>query len=99
MGQTIGFPTCNIDIKDYVLIKPGVYEVKVLRKNNPKFIKGIAILGYRPTFNQKIIELSNQISSNQTAMEQNNEKFNNQDEEIEKLKITLKIKALTVICL
>jgi riboflavin kinase/FMN adenylyltransferase len=53
VGKKIGFPTCNIDIKDYVLAKPGVYAVKVLRKNNNKYLKGIANLGYRPTFNQK----------------------------------------------
>ena len=57
IGKKIGFPTCNIDIKDYVLAKPGVYAVKVLRKNNSKYIKGIANLGYRPTFNQKKILL------------------------------------------
>ena len=57
VGKKIGFPTCNIDIKDYVLAKPGVYAVKVLRKNNSKYIKGIANLGYRPTFNQKKILL------------------------------------------
>ena len=57
IGKKIGFPTCNIDIKDYVLAKPGVYAVKVLRKNNPKYLKGIANLGYRPTFNQKKILL------------------------------------------
>ncbi len=57
MGKKIGFPTCNIDIKDYVLAKPGVYAVKVLRKNNLKYLKGIANLGYRPTFNQKKILL------------------------------------------
>jgi len=57
IGKKIGFPTCNIDIKDYVLAKPGVYAVKVLRKKNPEFIKGIANLGYRPTFNQKKILL------------------------------------------
>ena len=28
LGKKIGFPTCNIDIKDYVLAKPGVYAVK-----------------------------------------------------------------------
>jgi riboflavin kinase/FMN adenylyltransferase len=39
------------------LAKPGVYAVKVLRKNNAKYIKGIANLGYRPTFNQKKILL------------------------------------------
>ena len=57
IGKKIGFPTCNIDIGDYVLAKPGVYAVKVLRKNNTKYIKGIANLGYRPTFNQKKILL------------------------------------------
>ena len=57
VGKKIGFPTCNIDIKDYVLAKPGVYSVKVLRKNNTKYLRGIANLGYRPTFNQKKILL------------------------------------------
>ena len=53
IGQKIGFPTCNIDIKDYVLAKPGVYGVRVNSKNFNTKIKGIANLGYRPTFNQK----------------------------------------------
>ena len=53
VGKKIGFPTCNIDIHDYQLAKPGVYAVKVLRKNSNKYLKGIANLGYRPTFNQK----------------------------------------------
>ena len=57
VGKKIGFPTCNIDIDDYVLAKPGVYAVKVLRKNSDKYVKGIANLGYRPTFNQKKILL------------------------------------------
>jgi riboflavin kinase/FMN adenylyltransferase len=57
VGKKIGFPTCNIDIKDYVLAKPGVYAVRVLRKNNLKILKGIANLGFRPTFNQKKILL------------------------------------------
>jgi len=57
VGKKIGFPTCNIDIKDYVLTKPGVYAVRVLRKNNLKILKGIANLGFRPTFNQKKILL------------------------------------------
>jgi riboflavin kinase/FMN adenylyltransferase len=57
VGKKIGFPTCNIDIKDYVLAKPGVYAVRVFRKNNLKILKGIANLGYRPTFNQKKILL------------------------------------------
>ena len=57
VGKKIGFPTCNIDIKDYILAKPGVYAVRVSRKNNFKILKGIANLGYRPTFNQKKILL------------------------------------------
>ena len=57
VGKKIGFPTCNIDIKDYVLAKPGVYAVRALRGNNSKYLKGIANLGYRPTFNQKKILL------------------------------------------
>ena len=56
-GKKIGFPTCNIDIKDYVIAKPGVYAVKVKQKNSNKSLKAIANLGYRPTFNQKKILL------------------------------------------
>jgi len=56
-GKKIGFPTCNLDIKDYVLAKPGVYAVKVKQENIKSFIKGIANLGYRPTFNQKELVL------------------------------------------
>ena len=56
-GKKIGFPTCNIDIKDYVIAMPGVYAVKVKRKNSNKPLKAIANLGYRPTFNQKKILL------------------------------------------
>ena len=56
-GKKIGFPTCNIDIKDYIIAMPGVYAVKVYRKNSKKSLKAIANLGYRPTFNQKKILL------------------------------------------
>jgi riboflavin kinase/FMN adenylyltransferase len=57
LGKKIGFPTCNIDIKDYVIAMPGVYAVKVYKKNTIKPLKAIANLGYRPTFNQKKILL------------------------------------------
>ena len=56
-GKKIGFPTCNIDIKDYVIAMPGVYAVKVHQKYSNKPLKAIANLGYRPTFNQKKILL------------------------------------------
>jgi len=54
-GRTIGFPTCNISIRDYVLPKLGVYSVKI--KGSTFFRKGIANVGYRPTFNGKKILL------------------------------------------
>ena len=57
MGRKIGFPTCNIELNDYIIAKPGVYAVKILREKNKKLLKGIANLGYRPTFNQKKILL------------------------------------------
>ena len=57
IGKKIGFPTCNIDIEDYIIPKLGVYAVKVLRKKNANYLKGIANIGYRPTFNQKKILL------------------------------------------
>tara|TARA_Y100000996_G_C22540765_1_gene649970 strand:- start:959 stop:1873 length:915 start_codon:yes stop_codon:yes gene_type:complete len=50
-GRKIGFPTCNIDIQDYVSPKPGVYSVRVNFDNYLK--KGIANVGFRPTFNGK----------------------------------------------
>ena len=57
LGKKIGFPTANIDIKNYVLACPGVYAVKAKKQKSKKYIKGIANLGYRPTFNGKKILL------------------------------------------
>ena len=57
LGKKIGFPTANVDIKDYIIAKPGVYAVRAKKQNTTKFIKGIANLGFRPTFNQKKILL------------------------------------------
>ena len=56
-GKKIGFPTCNIDIKNYIIAMPGVYAVRVYQKNKKYYLKGIANLGYRPTFGQKKILL------------------------------------------
>ena len=50
-GRKIGFPTCNILLKQYVIPKFGVYAVNVKINNISK--KGIANVGYRPTFNGK----------------------------------------------
>jgi len=57
LGKKIGFPTANIDIKDYVLACPGVYAVRVKKQNGNNYLNGIANLGYRPTFNGKKILL------------------------------------------
>ena len=57
VGKKIGFPTCNIDIKDYVIAMPGVYAAKVYKKNSKKPLKAIVNLGYRPTFSQRKILL------------------------------------------
>ena len=50
LGKKLGYPTCNIKIKSYVLPKIGIYTVKVLIGDNKKIMNGIAYLGYRPTF-------------------------------------------------
>tara|TARA_B100001250_G_scaffold383866_1_gene378153 strand:- start:203 stop:1135 length:933 start_codon:yes stop_codon:yes gene_type:complete len=57
IGRKVGFPTCNIDIGNYVISKPGVYAVNVKIPKIKKKYKGIANLGYRPTFKQKKILL------------------------------------------
>ncbi len=57
VGKKIGFPTANIDIKDYILGCPGVYVIKAKLIKSSKYLKGIANLGYRPTFSGKKILL------------------------------------------
>ena len=57
LGRKIGFATCNVDIGNYIIAKPGVYSVRVKLNHLSKKISGIANLGYRPTFNQKKILL------------------------------------------
>ena len=54
-GRKIGFPTCNIKLSSYILPKLGVYSVWV-RINNLKK-RGIANIGYRPTFSGKSLLL------------------------------------------
>ena len=58
-GRKIGFPTCNIKLNSYIIPRLGVYAVKV---NGPKFCKkGIANIGFRPTFNGKDLLLETNI--------------------------------------
>ena len=54
-GRKIGFPTCNIRLNPYTLPKLGVYSVLVQIENQKK--RGIANIGYRPTFNGKTLLL------------------------------------------
>ena len=54
-GRLIGFPTCNIKLNSYLLPKLGVYSVWVKINNLKK--RGIANVGYRPTFNGKSLLL------------------------------------------
>ena len=48
-GRLIGFPTCNIDLGNYIIPKVGVYSsIVVINKKIKK--KGIVNVGYKPTF-------------------------------------------------
>ena len=102
-GKKIGFPTCNIDIKDYVIAMPGVYAVKVYLKNSKKPLKAIANLGYRPTFNQKkilleahIFNFSGNLYDKYLSVEfvkfiRKEKKFNNADQLRKQIQSDLKI--------
>ena len=58
-GRKIGFPTCNLNLKSYVIPKLGVYAVKIKGKDFNK--NGIANVGYRPTFNGQTLLLETNI--------------------------------------
>ena len=58
-GRKIGFPTCNIKLKDYIVPRLGVYAVKIKGSQFNK--KGIANIGFRPTFNGKNLLLETNI--------------------------------------
>ncbi len=58
-GRKIGFPTCNLKMGNYVIPKLGVYAVKVKSSEFNK--KGVANIGYRPTFNGQSLLLETNI--------------------------------------
>ncbi len=58
-GRKIGFPTCNLKLNDYIIPRLGVYAVNVKYLNFNK--KGIANIGYRPTFNGQNLLLETNI--------------------------------------
>ena len=58
-GRRIGFPTCNLKMGNYVVPRLGVYAVKVKSSDFNK--KGVANIGYRPTFNGQSLLLETNI--------------------------------------
>ena len=60
LGRELGYRTCNIHIKNYILPKIGIYAVKVSIGDNRKY-GGVAYLGSSPTFGGKEIFLETNI--------------------------------------
>ena len=61
LGRKLGYRTCNMDIKNYILPKSGIYAVKAVIGNSNTKRKGIAYIGSRPTFGGKKILLETNI--------------------------------------
>ena len=57
IGRKLGYRTCNLDIKNYILPKLGIYAVKILIGNKKHTYGGVAYLGSRPTFSGKKVFL------------------------------------------
>ena len=57
IGRKLGYRTCNIEVKNYILPKIGIYSVKVSIDDKKKKYGGVAYLGSRPTFGGKEIFL------------------------------------------
>ena len=58
LGRKLGYRTCNINIKNYVLPKIGIYAINAKIENQSKKVyDGVAYLGSRPTFGGKKIFL------------------------------------------
>ena len=61
IGRKLGYRTCNIKVKNYILPRTGIYSVKVSIGNKKKIYGGVAYLGSRPTFGGKEIFLETNI--------------------------------------
>ena len=57
LGRKLGYRTCNIHVKNYILPKEGIYAVKVSIGNKKKMYAAVAYFGSRPTFKGKKIYL------------------------------------------
>ncbi len=53
LGRKLGYRTCNIDIKNYILPKTGIYSVQVQINDKRKIYNAVAYFGSRPTFGGK----------------------------------------------
>ncbi len=61
IGRKLGYRTCNINIKNYILPREGIYAVKVAIEDKKKFYGGVSYLGSRPTFGGKDVFLETNI--------------------------------------
>jgi len=57
LGRRLGYRTCNIRIKNYVLPRVGIYAVRISMENKKKLYSGVAYVGSRPTFEGKEVFL------------------------------------------
>ena len=57
LGRKLGYRTCNIRIKNYVLPKAGIYAVKLSIGSKKRLYTGVAYIGSRPTFEGKEVFL------------------------------------------
>jgi len=57
LGRKLGYRTCNIRIKNYVLPRAGIYAVRLLIDSKKKLYPGVAYIGSRPTFDGKEVFL------------------------------------------
>ncbi|WP_071459486.1 bifunctional riboflavin kinase/FAD synthetase [Bacillus massilinigeriensis] len=51
-GTSLGFPTANVNIDDYIPPATGVYSVRIKVKGI--WCKGVCNIGYRPTFKERL---------------------------------------------
>jgi len=56
-GRTIGFPTANVALGDYLIPKLGVYAVEVHGAADGRPVPGVANIGRRPTFDKETVAL------------------------------------------
>lgn len=56
-GRTIGFPTANMEIEDYIKPRYGVYAMRIHLPKTGENLVGVANVGKRPTFDKEDVKL------------------------------------------